>query len=77
MTRAYSRRALKTKKTQTPDQTSTALVQATGGKLLWIEPMVVDMASRVVTPKATLAGTALWSNQKDIHDTETVIVQGT
>ena len=38
---------------------------------------VVDMASRVVTPKATLAGTALWSNQKDIHETETVIVQGT
>ena len=38
---------------------------------------VVDMASRVVTPRATLAGTALWSNQNDIQETETVIVQGT
>ena len=38
---------------------------------------VVDMASKVVTPKATLAGTALWSSQKDIQETETVIVQGT
>ena len=38
---------------------------------------VVDMASRVVTPRATLAGTALWSSQKLIQDTETVIVHGT
>ena len=63
---------------------------------------VVDMASNVVTPSATLAGTckvesekwkmerkvenekcknisltALWSSQKDIQETETVMEQGT
>ena len=54
---------------------------------------VVDIARRVVTPRATLAGTygkkikhelhtynhltALWSSQKDIQETETVIEQGT
>ena len=38
---------------------------------------VVDMASRVVTPSATRAGTALWSSQNDIQDTETVMEQGT
>ena len=34
------------------------LVYATGGKDFCIEPIVVDMASRVVTPRATRAGTA-------------------
>ena len=57
MTRAYSRRALKTKKTQTPDQTSMALVYATGGREFCMLAWVVDIASRVVTPRATLAGT--------------------
>ncbi len=36
LTRAYSRRALNTKKTHTPLQTSMALVQATGGNEFWI-----------------------------------------
>ena len=36
---------------------------------------VVDMASRVVTPSATRAGTALWSSQNESQDTETVIQQ--
>ena len=39
--------------------------------------VVVAIASRVVMVSATLAGADLWSNQKDIQDTETVIVQGT
>ena len=39
--------------------------------------VVVDMARRVVMVRATLAGADLWSNQKDIQETETVIVQGT
>ena len=34
-----------------------ALVYATGGSELLIEAWVVDMASKVVTPRATLAGT--------------------
>lgn len=36
----------------------------------------VAIVSRVVTPNDTLAGTALWSNQKDTHDTMTNIQQG-
>ena len=37
---------------------------------------VVDMASSVVTPSATRAGTALWSSQKESQDTDTVMEQG-
>ena len=39
-----------------------ALVYATGGKELLIEACVVDMASRVVTPRDTRAGT--WKNNQ-------------
>jgi hypothetical protein len=38
------------------DQTSIAFVYATGGNELFIEDVVVDIAKRVVTVKATLAG---------------------
>jgi hypothetical protein len=38
-------------------QTSMAFVYATGGRELLIDAWVVDIASRVVTPRATLAGT--------------------
>ena len=57
MTNAYSNKAPKTKVTHTPDQTSMAFVYATGGNDELMEACVVDMAKRVVTPKATLAGT--------------------
>ena len=57
MTSAYSSRAPKTNITQTPLQTSIALVYATGGNLLFIPACVVDIASRVVTPSDTRAGT--------------------
>ena len=66
---------------------------ATGGREFWMLAWVVDMASSVVTPSATRAGTwrtqlvrnyvqrlwltALWSSQKDIQETETVMEQGT
>ena len=56
MTRAYSRSARKTKVTQRFDQTSMALVYATGGSELLIDDVVVDMANRVVTVSATRAG---------------------
>lgn len=36
----------------------------------------VAMVRRVVTPKDTRAGTALWSNQKDTQDTMTNMQQG-
>ena len=39
--------------------------------------VVVDMARRVVITKATLAGADLWSSQKDIQDTHTVMKVGT
>ena len=38
---------------------------------------VVDMASKVVMVSITLAGADLWSSQKDIQDTHTVINVGT
>ena len=66
---------------------------ATGGREFWMLAWVVDMASSVVTPSATRAGTwrtqlvrscgqrlwltALWSSQKDIQETDTVMEQGT
>ena len=53
------------------------MVYATGGREFWMLAWVVDMASKVVTPSATRAGTALWSSQKDIQETETVMEQGT
>ena len=41
------------------------LVYATGGNELLMEAVFVDIVSRVVTPRATLAGTALGSIQKE------------
>ena len=41
-----------------------------------MEEVVVDMASSVVMVSATLAGADLWSSQKDIQDTQTVIKVG-
>ena len=38
--------------------------------------VVVDMASRVVMVSITLAGADLWSSQKDIQDTQTVMKVG-
>ena len=38
--------------------------------------VVVDIASRVVMVSATLAGADLWSSQKDIQDTQTVMKVG-
>ena len=39
--------------------------------------VVVDIASSVVIVNITLAGADLWSNQKDIQDTQTVMNVGT
>ena len=39
--------------------------------------VVVDMAKRVVMVSITLAGADLWSSQKDIQDTHTVMKVGT
>ena len=39
--------------------------------------VVVDIASRVVMVSATLAGADLWSSQKDIQETQTIIKVGT
>ena len=52
------------------------LVYATGGREFWMLAWVVDMASSVVTPSATRAGTALWSSQKESQDTDTVMEHG-
>ena len=49
---------------------------ATGGREFWMLAWVVDMASSVVTPSATRAGTALWSSQKESQDTDTVMEHG-
>ena len=38
--------------------------------------VVVAIARRVVMVSATLAGADLWSNQKDIQDTQTVMKVG-
>ena len=38
--------------------------------------VVVDMAKRVVMVSITLAGADLWSSQKDIQDTQTVMKVG-
>ena len=38
--------------------------------------VVVDMASSVVMVSITLAGADLWSSQKDIQDTQTVMKVG-
>ena len=38
--------------------------------------VVVDMASKVVIVRATLAGADLWSSQKDIQETQTVMKVG-
>ena len=58
------------------DQTSIALVYATGGRELLMLEVVVDMAKRVVIVSATLAGADLWSSQKDIQDTQTIMKVG-
>ena len=39
--------------------------------------VVVDMARRVVMVSITLAGADLWSSQKDIQETQTVMRVGT
>ena len=39
--------------------------------------VVVDMAKRVVMVSITLAGADLWSSQKDIQETQTVMKVGT
>ena len=39
--------------------------------------VVVDMAKRVVMVSITLAGADLWSSQKDIQETQTVMNVGT
>ena len=39
-------------------------------------PMVVDMARRVVMVSITRAGADLWSSQKDIQETQTVMKVG-
>ena len=39
--------------------------------------VVVDMARRVVMVSITLAGADLWSSQKDIQETQTVMKVGT
>ena len=38
--------------------------------------VVVDMANKVVMVNITLAGADLWSSQKDIQDTQTVMKVG-
>ena len=38
--------------------------------------VVVAIASRVVMVRATLAGADLWSSQKDIQDTQTIMKVG-
>ena len=38
--------------------------------------VVVDIAKRVVMVRDTLAGADLWSNQKDIQDTQTIMNVG-
>ena len=49
----------------------------TGGILLLMLEVVVAMASKVVMVKETLAGADLWSSQKDIQDTQTIMKVGT
>ena len=39
--------------------------------------VVVDIAKRVVMVSITLAGADLWSSQKDIQETQTVMKVGT
>ena len=39
--------------------------------------VVVDMAKRVVMVSITLAGADLWSSQKDVQETQTVMKVGT
>ncbi len=53
-----------------------AFVYATGGKELFMDAVCVDIVSRVVTPRDTLAGTAFGSNQKLTQDTMTNMQQG-
>ena len=38
--------------------------------------VAVAIASRVVMVRATLAGAYLWSSQKDIQDTQTIMKVG-
>ena len=49
-------------------------VKAIGGRKLLMLEVVVDMARRVVM---TMARADLWSNQKDIQETQTVMKDGT
>ena len=52
------------------------MVYATGGNELLMLAVVVDIASKVVMVNMTRAGADLWSSQKDIQDTQTVIKVG-
>ncbi len=54
-----------------------AFVYATGGSAELMDPVWVDMVSRVVTPSATLAGTACGSSQKLTQETMTSMQPGT
>ena len=47
-----------------------------GGKLLLAEDKRVVIVKTVVTPKLTLAGVALRSNQKEVKDIMTMNVAG-
>ena len=42
-----------------------------------MEEVVVDMARSVVMVSATRAGADLWSSQKDIQETQTIMNVGT
>ena len=54
-----------------------AFVYATGGRAELMEAVCVDIVRRVVTPKATLAGTAWGSSQNDTQETMTNMQPGT
>ena len=54
----------------------TTLVYETGGRVLLMLEVCVDIVSRVVTPNETRAGTLFASSQKLTHDTITSIQHG-
>ena len=56
------------------DQTSIAFVYATGGKELFIEDVVVDIARSVVTVRATLAGALNLNKSIIIYDPTFIMI---
>ncbi len=54
-----------------------AFVYATGGRAEFMEAVCVDMVRRVVTPRATRAGTACGSSQNETQETMTSMHPGT